>query len=155
MYNQKDYIVNRFSIDDFETIKENLEEEFDNFWNKNILESEIRNSNSKYFAIRILNEIIGFGGYIITPQDIEITNIVIGKKYRNKGFGNKLLYEIIEHAKKDISKIDYDPKIISLEVSENNFPAIGLYRKNGFKEVGHRKKYYEGKFDAIIMNLEV
>ena len=40
---------------------------------------------------------------------------------------------------------------ISLEVNEVNKPAINLYDKYGFEIVGRRKKYYDGKYDAIIM----
>ena len=40
---------------------------------------------------------------------------------------------------------------ISLEVNEINEPAINLYKKAGFEIVGKRKKYYDGKNDAIIM----
>ena len=37
----------------------------------------------------------------------------------------------------------------------NNIPAISLYKKFGFKEVGIRKKYYNNLDNAIIMNLEI
>lgn len=40
---------------------------------------------------------------------------------------------------------------ITLEVNENNIPAIHLYKKYDFKVVGKRKKYYDNKFDAYIM----
>ena len=40
---------------------------------------------------------------------------------------------------------------ITLEVRENNFAATRLYEKLDFQVVGRRKKYYENKFDAIIM----
>ena len=42
-------------------------------------------------------------------------------------------------------------KDISLEVNEENDAAINLYKKAGFEEVGIRKKYYNGKNNAIIM----
>ena len=42
-------------------------------------------------------------------------------------------------------------KDISLEVNELNNSAISLYKKAGFEEVGIRKKYYNGKDNAIIM----
>ena len=40
---------------------------------------------------------------------------------------------------------------ISLEVNENNSIAIHLYESYGFRKVGLRKKYYNGKDNAIIM----
>jgi len=38
---------------------------------------------------------------------------------------------------------------INLEVREDNFSAISLYEKNGFKLQGVRKNYYDCK-DALI-----
>ena len=40
---------------------------------------------------------------------------------------------------------------ISLEVNEENKVAIHLYENNGFEKIGIRKKYYNGKNNAIIM----
>jgi ribosomal-protein-alanine N-acetyltransferase len=42
-----------------------------------------------------------------------------------------------------------------LEVRDGNQPALALYRKSGFSEIGRRKDYYSGatteRFDAITM----
>ena len=43
---------------------------------------------------------------------------------------------------------------MTLEVRESNDPALRLYRKYGFQEVGRRKNYYEKpREDAILMTL--
>ena len=43
---------------------------------------------------------------------------------------------------------------LMLEVRAGNEPAIALYRKHGFVEVGRRKNYYEKpREDAILMTL--
>ena len=46
---------------------------------------------------------------------------------------------------------DEDKEEITLEVNEKNTEAINLYSKKEFKIVGNRKKYYDSKYDAIIM----
>ena len=44
---------------------------------------------------------------------------------------------------------------ITLEVRESNAPAIALYEKLGFRQVGRRKNYYaEVHEDAILMTVE-
>lgn len=72
-------------------------------------------------------------------------NIVVKKDQRNLGIGSKLLEEIIKKA------IEINSKTITLEVNENNLPAIKLYEKYGFKQIGLRKKYYNNTDNAIIM----
>lgn len=40
---------------------------------------------------------------------------------------------------------------ITLEVNEENEPAIKLYKKYGFNILGKRKNYYNNMHDAYIM----
>ena len=138
-------IIEKMTLADFDLIKENLQTEFDNFWTPGVLKSELENENSKYIVDKENDEIIGFAGIIVTPIDVEITNIVTKKSKRKKGIGKELLEKIIEIAKQT------EMEKISLEVNEENKVAIHLYENNGFEKIGIRKKYYNGKNNAIIM----
>lgn len=133
------------NLDDFEQIKDCLQEEFDEFWTPNILKSELESPNSKYIIAKENENIVGFAGIIISIDDTEITNIVTKKTERKRGIGTLLLDKLIEMTKKE------NRDKISLEVNENNIEAKNLYIKNGFEMVGRRKKYYNGIDDAIIM----
>jgi len=137
--------IKDMTFEDFEEIKENLQNEFDEFWTPSILKSELESSLSKYIVAKINKKIVGFAGVIILPDDVEITNIVTKKDERKKGIGKLLLDKLIEITKQ-IGKDN-----ISLEVNEKNIIAINLYKKAGFQEVGIRKKYYNGIDNAIIM----
>lgn len=137
--------IDKMTLLDYEKIKDNLVEEFDEFWTPNILKSELENELSRYIVAKIDNEIVGFAGVIILPDDSEITNIVTKKTMRKKGIGKHLLEKLIEISKEE-NKTE-----ISLEVNEINEPAIRLYEKFGFEIVGRRKKYYNRVNDAIIM----
>ena len=64
-------------------------------------------------------------------------------------FDSFLLENLISFAKK------LNIKVITLEVNECNLSAIKLYNKFNFNKVGVRKKYYDGKNDAIIMTCNV
>ena len=136
-------------LKDFEQIKENLQKDFDDFWNANILEGELKNDNSLYFVAKNKNEILGFIGIIKNIDFVEILNVVVKKDFRNKGIGNQLLQKIIEVAK------EMKMQEIYLEVNEKNENAIKLYKKNNFKKIGERKKYYNGKDNAILMGLKI
>lgn len=141
--------IEEMTLSDFEEIKDDLQSKFDEFWNKEILKSELENANSKYIVAKEDEEIVGFAGIIILPDNVEIMNIVTKKSERKKGIGNLLLDRLI-YMTKELKKDN-----ISLEVNEKNEVAINLYKKFGFKEVGIRKKYYNGADNAIIMTKEL
>lgn len=141
--------IREMTLSDLQEIENTLETEFDDFWNANILESELKNTLSKYIVAKIGVEIVGFAGVIDTLDQFEITNIVVKKSLRNKGIGNVLLTELIK-----IAKTNNKDKII-LEVNNENKPAIKLYEKNGFRNIGFRKKYYNNTDDANIMALQI
>lgn len=141
--------IEKMELKDYEKIKDNLIEEFDDFWTPSILKSELESSISRYIVAKEFDNIVGFAGIIILPDDVEITNIVTKKTERKKGIGTLLLEKIIE-----ISK-ETNKEIISLEVNEKNDSAIKLYAKFGFEKVGLRKKYYNGIDNAIIMSRKI
>lgn len=140
--------IKEMTFSDFDEIKDILQTDFDEFWTPGVLKSELESDLSKYIVAKENGNIVGFAGVIILPDDVEITNIVTKKTERKKGIGKLLLDKLIEMAfalKKDIS----------LEVNEKNEAAINLYKKTEFKEVGIRKKYYNGCENAIIMTKKI
>jgi len=72
--------------------------------------------------------------------------IGIRNGYRGAGLGTYLMQEIMKLAKKEL---DPKPRIFQLEVYENNKPAIGLYKKMGFKIVGRIPKQIQHKGKLI------
>lgn len=136
------------TLEDAELISNNLTE-FDDFWNINILKEELRNSNSIYIIAKKDNEILGFAGIWDDTYNMHITNIAVKKTYRRQGIGKKLLCRLIQITK------EKNKETITLEVNEQNKIAQELYKSSGFNIIGRRKKYYNGKDDAIIMTMEV
>ena len=142
--------INNMNLNDLESICSNLEKDFDDFWNYNILKNEIQNPNSIYFVVKDKNNnILGFAGILKILDEADITNIVVKKDYRNKGIGTMLLKHLILEAKKQ------NLLTITLEVNEKNKNAILLYKKFKFEELGIRKKYYNNTDNAIIMTLNL
>lgn len=140
-------MISEMNLQDLENIKDCLLTDFDNFWSYNILKQELENGKSKYFVVKQENEIVGFAGIMLVIDEVNIMNIVVKKDKRNLGIGSSLLEEIIRY-----SKI-HNATSITLEVNEKNIPAIKLYEKYGFKQVGLRKKYYNNEDNAILMDL--
>lgn len=138
--------ISIMNLSDLELIKNVLITDFDDFWNYNILKSELLNPNSKYIVAKINNKIVGFAGIWKSVDDIHITNIVTAKNFRNQNIGTLMLSNLIH-----LSAAEKDITSITLEVSSKNIPAQKLYKKFDFKVVGVRKKYYNNIDDAIIM----
>lgn len=139
--------ISKMTLLDLLEIKNILVSEFDDFWNFDIFESELKNENSKYLVAKSNNEIVGFAGIWKAVDDVHITNIVTKKCYRNNGIASQLLKELIELAKKE------NVLSLTLEVNDNNIYAIKLYEKYNFKKIGLRKNYYSQNENAIIMTL--
>lgn len=143
-------IIDKMSIDDLDSIKTVLQNEFDEFWNYNVFKDELKNENSYYIIAKLENNIVGFGGIWKAVDDVHITNIVVRKKFRKLGIGNVILEHLIKIGR-NIQNINS----ITLEVNSQNTPAINLYLKFGFKKVGLRKNYYGLDENAIIMTLDL
>ncbi len=139
-------IVEKMTIKHYNLIKDILENEFDDFWNPKILKEELENINSRYIIAKKNDEIVGFAGIKYNYENVEIMNIVTKRNQRRKGIARILLKKLIECSK------EFNINKISLEVNENNLPAINLYKKMGFEVVGLRKMYYNGKSNAILMD---
>ena len=137
--------ISTMMLNDLEQIKKNLQTDFDDFWNFKIFKEELANNNSMYLVLRYENEIVSFGGIKIILDEADIMNIITKKDKRNQGFAKFLLNELITIAE------EQNCKTITLEVDENNLPAINLYKDFDFKEVGKRKNYYKNGNTAILM----
>ena len=62
-----------------------------------------------------------------------ITNTSVSPEFSRRGVAAKLLAACLERARAE------QVETVSLEVSQDSHPAIGLYTKFGFRVVGHRR----------------
>ena len=133
------------TLTDLEQMKNTLYSDFDNFWSYNVLKQELVNDKTKYIIAKEKNEVVGFAGISVIFDEATLNNIVVKKSCRGRGIGGELLESLI-----DICS-DLSLKTFTLEVNTTNEPAIRLYKKFGFKNLGIRKKYYNNTQDAYIM----
>lgn len=118
---------------------------FDIPWTRESLKEQIYNPNAKYFILKENGVVAGYGGLWHILDEGDINNIGILPEMRRKGYGSMILLKLMDYMKEN------NLKCLNLEVKESNFPAIALYKKHGFYEVGRRKKYYGGKEDALLL----
>lgn len=114
-------------------------------WTFGILEADYKNESTNYFVYEVDNEVVGYISLLNLASEIHINNIAVDIDYRNKGIATSLVEYGIEYFK------DKDILGYTLEVREDNYPAIKVYEKSGFKAVGIRKNYYSNNKSAIIM----
>lgn len=107
--------------------------EYDDFWNENILKTDVTSPTSYYIIAKKQDEILGFAGLNFILDEAHIANIAVKKNMRRKKIGSKLLETLIKKALSTSSSI-------TLEVNEKNIPAIKLYQKYGFQTVRKKKK---------------
>jgi len=81
-------------------------------------------------------------------KHVGVLGIAVKSGYRRFGIATKLIEALLEEAKK------HGLKVIILDVYEKNLPALKLYKRMGFKEVGRIPKavYWKGEYiDDIKM----
>lgn len=137
--------ITEMTLDDLEQMKDTLYSDFDNFWSYNVLKQELENDKTKYIIAKEKNEVVGFAGISVIFDEATLNNIVVKKSYRGRGIGGELLETLIELCS------DLNLKSFTLEVNVENTPALKLYEKFGFENLGIRKKYYNNSTDAYIM----
>ena len=97
---------------------------------------EVSSIIENYFHIK--NPFNVYSKVIVYKQDNDIKGILVLEEYRKKGIGTELL------------KYFNNNQNISLEVRKSNIVAIEFYKKNGFRVVAKREKYYNDE-DALLM----
>lgn len=94
--------------------------------------------------------ITGFAAILMAQPDSDVLDITVSEDVRRRGIGEKLLTALCE------GSAERGVKTVYLEVRASNVPAISLYIKAGFKEIGVRKNYYsDPKEDGYVMELKV
>lgn len=108
---------------------------------------------AKYGTVFLLAEqdgkILGYLGMKPILDEGYISNVAVTSSARDKGIGSALLEKLTSYAKEN------GIKTISLEVRPSNAPAIALYEKFGYKQVGRRKNFYSHPTeDGLILTKE-
>lgn len=90
-------------------------------------------------AGRQASPVAGFVLARLAAGEAEILTIAVARRSQRGGLGWKLMDAVLRrlHAER--------AEALFLEVDETNAPALALYRRLGFREVGRRPGYYRSK----------
>ncbi len=115
-------------------------------WNHHQCRSMLSMPSSKLLIARQAGTICGF---VISRQAVdeeELLMIAVAPEYQDQGVGYSLMEHMLGAARA------HGVSAVFLEMRADN-PAVRLYTKFGFEQIGLRKAYYTGlnmeKFDAV------
>ena len=115
-------------------------------WSYNSLKDLLSNDNIVFrVMIDSSSRVIGYYSFAQILDEGHINNIAVRSLDQSKGFGTKLMEDMINQASKR------GINALTLEVEIENIKAINLYKKFNFTNEGIRKKYYKSTKDAMIM----
>jgi [ribosomal protein S18]-alanine N-acetyltransferase len=124
-----------------------------NPWSKNIFIKEIENYFSHCFVIKTGElphpPVIGYICFRNVTDESELLNLCVHPQYRQLGIGKKLMEFYMDFCSRKGIKTFY------LEVNSSNGSAIHLYQCFSYQSFGMRKKFYQGKLDALLMMKKV
>lgn len=142
-------MIRRMKIEDLDRVMEIEHELFKEPWKKEDYEdqfSEDKKDLCYLYVKEVDNKIVGVAGFWQIFDRAEIITIGITSDYQGRGYGQKLLEEMINQAIQNASETMF------LEVRVSNTKAQNLYKKLGFEQLRVRKDYYaDNHEDAIEM----
>jgi ribosomal-protein-alanine N-acetyltransferase len=122
-------------------------------WSKGMFVEEIRNPLACCFVMKVEDKtrqrVIGFVCFRNVAEESELLNICVHSDYRELGAGRKLMEFYVEFCRRR------GIKTFHLEVNSSNHSAIRLYRMFSYEASGMRRKFYQGRFDALLMTKRV
>jgi len=87
-------------------------------------------------------------GYVIADKIADyahISNVAVAPEYRKNGIATGLLKQVERQV------FAAGLSSLTLEVRDNNEAALEMYKKFGYEIKGRRPKFYEDKYDGLIM----
>lgn len=127
-----------------------LEKEcFSSPWSENSIRSELTNPLSLWLVAVDGGTVAGYIGSQSVMGEADMMNVAVSPAYRRLGIAECLVLKLIELLR------DNQISSLTLEVRASNDPAIALYQKLSFVQVGRRPNYYTApKEDALILRKE-
>ena len=122
---------------------------FSDPWSERSIAGEL-NNNLAHWLVSVENEVVtGYIGSQTVLGETDMMNVGVHPEQRRKGIAEALVTALVSDLK------DKGSHCLTLEVRVSNVPAIALYEKMGFSQIGRRPKYYRNpREDALILRKE-
>ena len=115
-------------------------------WSEKSVASELNNIWALWIVAVEDDRVVGYIGSQSCGDETDVMNVAVHPDCRRRGIAESLIGVLVTELKNRGSRA------LMLEVRASNAPAIALYEKLGFYQVGCRKNYYRNpKEDALIL----
>jgi len=146
--------IKKMDIEDVEEVLHIAAATTYNPWSKKMILEEIAHPFSHCFLLYQKTGTgaslpLGFLCFRQVGEESELLNLCISPEFRQQGFGKKLMSFYIDFCERQGVNQYF------LEVSVTNTPATHLYHSFGFRSLGTRKNFYQGRHDALLMTRSV
>ena len=122
---------------------------FSDPWSEKSVASELENKLAFWLVAVEEDRVAGYIGSQTVMDETDMMNVAVHPDFRRQGIAEALVIGLVEHLK------TMGSRCLTLEVRASNAPAIALYEKLGFHEIGRRKNYYRNpREDALILRKE-
>lgn len=122
---------------------------FSDPWSERSIASELDNKLAFWLVATEGERVAGYIGSQTVMDETDMMNVAVHPDFRRRGIAEALVNGLVDALKTQGSHC------LTLEVRASNAPAIALYEKLGFSEIGRRKNYYRNpREDALILRKE-
>ncbi len=122
---------------------------FSDPWSENSIASELDNTLALWLVAMDEDTLCGYVGSQSVLGETDMMNIAVAPAYRRHGIAQMLIDSLVAQLKAQGNHS------LTLEVRASNTPAVSLYEKQGFSQIGIRKNYYRNpREDALILKKE-
>ena len=122
---------------------------FSDPWSERSIASELDNKLAFWLVAAEGEQVAGYIGSQTVLDETDMMNVAVHPDFRRQGIAEALVNELVENLK------NMGSHCLTLEVRASNAPAISLYEKLGFHEIGRRRNYYRNpREDALILRKE-
>ena len=94
-------------------------------------------------------KLIGFIVSRLAAGEAEILSVAIAPAWR----GRKLSRQLLDLHLRCLAGLG--TRAVFVEVDEHNAPAVRLYRRAGFRDIGRRAGYYQGGANALVLRRDL
>ena len=122
---------------------------FNDPWSEKSIATELSSKLSCWLVAVEDDALVGYVGSQSVLGESDMMNIAVHPEYRRKGIAEALVTALVAEL---TARGNHS---LMLEVRPSNTPAVTLYEKLGFFQVGRRPNYYRNpKEDALILRKE-